>query len=651
MEILGEPLFAKGTDGQLLSRIGTLFLRTPCLVTRRGVHAMQRVMWLDELNARRAAKGAPALTPEEEETELASSVDLIFTDDFVLIRPDPERMDLALEADELLQKSISKRRIRYLNTHEPKVCNALRARGENWRMARAPISQADICQRIASSRVSVGGDVFYYYNVTTGTRYLTCGAWRSIRILPAEKRREQVVEIATLLKRRNRHGRFEVDLFPASVSTPALKNEIAAVAEITDSASLDAALDSVAEHWYALLPEELQDESAANCAWRNAICCAITKGLIDTEADESDLIQGISPEFFRQIEWLPGARLDRGEVIFDSLWTEFNRTRDPELAEICDVRARNLLFNLSRLYGDLEYVNIGRLKQSLARRPSAQRRRGDVYLVQYKQATSEAPVLYVYRFQKWGIAEHLDEGKNLLQAILEANEYSDYILDRRLMCLQLGMHLSSRVTFGEFAEPYCGSTGYSGTTVRAYYYARAYLRGTASDRILSASFRSPAFAEAFARLMGEAAAIDLVVGRRSSETGENLFDGNYELFEFDEAGLPCRLIVTDHAGSFVDYLGAYETNVREYARAIRSRRAWVTDYSTFAATYAAAFERTLRTTQNKYRERRRAFDELFVNRPIDTAGSGAYRWAKTLERLDQCDPKAVADILRRELEA
>ena len=43
MKILGDPIFAKNPDGTLKSRIGTLFFRTPGLVTVRGVHAMQRI--------------------------------------------------------------------------------------------------------------------------------------------------------------------------------------------------------------------------------------------------------------------------------------------------------------------------------------------------------------------------------------------------------------------------------------------------------------------------------------------------------------------------------------------------------------------------------------------------------------------------------
>ena len=58
----------------------------------------------------------------------------------------------------------------------------------------------------------------------------------------------------------------------------------------------------------------------------------------------------------------------------------------------------------------------------------------------------------------------------------------------------------------------------------------------------------------------------------------------------------------------------------------------------------------MQDVQAKYRSRRRAFDELFVHRPFDVAGSGAYRWAKTLERLDQCDPKAVSAMLRTAIE-
>ena len=175
MKTIGDPIFSKDADGKLLSRIGTIFFRTPGLVTKRGVHAMQRLWWIEELNAAREKEGLPPLTEAEENEEFAQSVDLIFTDEHVLIRPDPERMDLAFRADEELQKLVSKRKIRFMNTHSAKVRNALRARGENWRMVRSPISHEDMAALVERSRVSLSGEPIYYYNSATGTRYVTAG--------------------------------------------------------------------------------------------------------------------------------------------------------------------------------------------------------------------------------------------------------------------------------------------------------------------------------------------------------------------------------------------------------------------------------------------------------------------------------------------
>ena len=651
MKTLGDKIFATNEDGSLKSRIGTMFFKTPGLVTRRGVHAMQRMMWIDEINRVRAEAGEAPLSLSEEDEELAQSVDLIFTETHVLIRPDPERMDLAFRADGELQKLVSKRKIRFLNTHSAKVRNALRLRGENWRMARAPISQEDVANQVVSARVTISDNpAVYYYNRQTGTRYLTASGYADVVSLAPAAFRAQVKECVTLLNRRNRMGRPEVDLFPPATPIE-IRNAFKGLkVDELDDAALRAEMDRIAREWRMSLPAELRDETVENFEWRNAMSQVLTQGPNDTNAEENELIQGISPEFFRQIEWLPGARIERGQVIFDPLWDEFNRTHDPLLAEICDPRVRNILFNLSRLFGDVEYVNIGRIVRSLARHPVEGSRRGNVYIIQYKETRKPLAHIYIVRFQKWGIAEHLDEGKDLLRSILEANEYADYIMDRRLMCQQLGMSLPPRVGFGQFTEPYHGLNQYNGTTVRAYYYARAYVPGTASDKIPPARFRNPAFALRFAQFMGAAAAIDLVVGRRSSENGENLFDSNYEVMQIGSDGLPSRLIVTDHAGSFVEYQKPYSEMIAPYANVMRRREKFVADYAGFVDAYVKAFEKRLGEVQAEYRDRRAAFDELFVHRPFDVAGSGAYRWARTLERLDQCEPSEVAAFLRKAIE-
>ena len=645
MKILGEPIFARDTEGKLLSRIGTLFLKTSGLVTRNGVHAMQRMMWLDELNSKRRAEGLEPLSRTEEEEELSLSVDLIFTEDMVLIRPDPDRVDLAFQADEILQTIVSKRKIRFLNTHSAKVRNALRARGENWRMSRTPISPEDMVKLVERSKVAIHGEPIYYYNSATGTRYLTVGASNLLIPLTGDELKANIKELQTMLSRRNRIGYPELDLFP--VTTPIeIKQSIKELdIEKMSAEELKAEICRIDMQWRMSLPAELREETVDNVEWRNAMCQVLTHEPNDTLVKEGDLIQGISPEFYRQIEWLPGARVENGEIIFDPLWEEFDRTHDPELAQICDQRARNIILNLSRVFSEIDYVNVGRIVSSLARDPIAGSRRGNVYIMQCKEVGLPIAHIYMFRFQKWGIAEHLDEGKDLLHAMLEANDYSDYILDRRLMCRQLGMKLPTHVGFGQFTEPYHGNNQYRGTLVRTAYFARSYIPGTASDKIPASKYRNPVFALKFAQLMGEAAAVDMIVGRRSTETKENLFDKNYEVIQFDSNGIPSRLVVTEHTGSFGDYLQPFEESIEPYANVIRRRLSLVSDPAAFKSAYVAKFEAALASVQSKYRSQRRAFDCLFVNRPFDVAGSGAYRWAKVLERLDKCDPAKVAKSL------
>ena len=75
------------------------------------------------------------------------------------------------------------------------------------------------------------------------------------------------------------------------------------------------------------------------------------------------------------------------------------------------------------------------------------------------------------------------------------------------------------------------------------------------------------------------------------------------------------------------------------------REKMVSEYPQFAASYVEGFRRKLEATQSAYRARRRAFDNLFSDRPYDTNGSGAYRWACALRRLDDCDPDSLAAAL------
>lgn len=646
MKLIGEKIFAKDADGKLLSRIGTMFFRTPGLVTQKGAHALQRLAWIDDLNAARTAAGKPELSFEEEEAEMAESVDLIFTDDHVLVRPNPERMDLAFRADEELQKIVSKRVIRFLNTNSSLVRKALRERGENWRMARHPISQEDMANLIAASKIPIGERPIYYYNRLTGTRFITAGGYAEVEKLPPDAFRRQIEEVVAGLNKRNRVGHPEVDLFPTSTPIEIRRTLKGLKPSELDDAALRSVCDKLALDWRMALPPEYREETVGNFEWRNTMCQMLTCSPNETAAEEQALLVGIAPEFYRQIEWLPGARIDRGEVIFDTLYDEAARTQDPELLAVCDNRVKSFLFNTTRLFGSVTYVNIGRIANSLARHPVEGQRRGNVYIMQYGETDSPTPKVLMIRLQKWGVAEHLDEGKDLVQAIVEADEYSDYILDRRLMCRQLGMNLPRRLGYGHFTETYRGPNKYNGSAVRTGYFVRSYVPGVASDKIPLQKYRNPAWAQKFAFLMGRAAAVDLIVGRLSSVTHEPLFDRQYEVVREGADGMPSEILITDHAGSFVDYKGELSALVPVYAAFAKRRETFVTEYRQFVHAYIEGFRRRLEEVQTAYQTRKAAFDKLFADRPYDTNGSGAYRWSCALKRLDACDPKRLATILK-----
>src|SRR5436190_801230 len=174
LELIGPHPLAKDASGNEATHIGTIFLDPPSLYTKvPEVHMWQRLGFIDHLNSKRSAKGLPALSSQEEDRILGESVDLIFEAGQILIRPDPERMDLAFAADELLQTLASKRQIKFLSVSDARVREAIKRRGEYWRMSSIPKTQDAREAALAGCRVKIHGLPIYFYNRLTGTRWLT----------------------------------------------------------------------------------------------------------------------------------------------------------------------------------------------------------------------------------------------------------------------------------------------------------------------------------------------------------------------------------------------------------------------------------------------------------------------------------------------
>ncbi|MFI5368567.1 MAG: hypothetical protein ACHQ1F_06105, partial [Spirochaetia bacterium] len=152
--ILGEDPFARSPGGKLKARIATAFPSHDTIVTVPGIHVTQRQAFLDYLDELRRSRAETRLTKEERDREWGLAVDLIVVEGAIQIRPDPDNMALAFLADELLQRLIPKHRIRFLGVLNERVREAIKRRGELWRIAPLPITFEEMRAMIDSSRIS-----------------------------------------------------------------------------------------------------------------------------------------------------------------------------------------------------------------------------------------------------------------------------------------------------------------------------------------------------------------------------------------------------------------------------------------------------------------------------------------------------------------
>ena len=268
-----------------------------------------------------------------------------------------------------------------------------------------------------------------------------------------------------------------------------------------------------------------------------------------------------------------------------------------------------------------------------------------MYIAEVLLRGMERETVRIIRMVKWGIREHLDEGKSLVDSIVEAEEYTEYILDRRLGCRQLGMNLPARIVARKISEPYSGRReNLRGISIWATYIERDYIHGIATDKVPNGKFASNEFSVMFARLLGTAAAANLIVGRTDLE-GHVVFDDGDEVIRCNSEGMPEELLVSDPTGTFNDFRTPMVDVVCHYAKAVNERLGLVPDPVAFAAAYIEAFGVEFRRIQQEYRKRKRGFDNLFRHRRRDEGGSFAFRWEQVLLRLNQTESQELINVL------
>ena len=176
---------------------------------------------------------------------------------------------------------------------------------------------------------------------------------------------------------------------------------------------------------------------------------------------------------------------------------------------------------------------MGRIAESLSleRRKTGRR---EVYVVELKQQGDKHEIVKIIRLQKWDVSDRLDRGKTLLEAMIESEEYTDYVLDRRLGCRRLTMNLPGALVTSKIREIYRGEqTSLHDTQIWTPYFERDYVRGTATDKLPAERLQRDGYALRFAELLGRAAAPNMIVGR-CGDDGHVFFDDGDEVIIEDE---------------------------------------------------------------------------------------------------------------------
>ncbi|HXP61565.1 MAG TPA: hypothetical protein VN829_13795 [Dongiaceae bacterium] len=659
MLVIGPTLFATHPGGQLQSSIGTLFPRHEVIITSPPLHALQREAFKEWFQEKEAAAGRRAATGLKLSWEAAESVDLFFArGGLVMIRPELERLDLAFDADEALQATwgVPLHRISFMSVNDKRVREALRERGELWRISAPTSGPGRIEDAIAQARVAIHHGAIYYYNAQSGTRWLTCGQFAQLASLPDEKLAAQLEEVAEHCGQRNRHGHPEVAFLGADTlrfGAPNLQGHKFGQLPAEEMRARHAAL---AAQFREAAEPALKEDRRQWVPWQTRVFAAI---MAETGGPREEL-EGMGGELAPKVRWLPGGCFKEGEFHFaPNCSAEGAPPKDQELRGLWDPLARGFITNFIREHSDIEYLNLGRIEGS---GPSPEGARRGVYLAEIKVRDEHNPRRLLLRVLRWGLPERLDERdelgrpKDFFRAVFETEEYIDYTLDRRLGCLQFGMHLPKRVNMRRVSELYRGlRLEFAGRFLPVIYFERDFLAGMPTNRVPERKLAEPRYARALACLLGKAAAPNMIVGRSrepkpKEELGPAVFDDGDEIIVESSAGLPRDLVVVNHSGAFAGWRPTSLLAFAEaYAAPVNNRATQVPDPRAFAEAYLKAFAEEFRRIQTEYQRQPGAFEGLFKQQPSNEQGNFACRWSRVLRRLRETDPRSLVAEVRRHI--
>jgi len=539
-----HPLERDG-EGRLKYHMADVFPSYSSMIVGTGLHISLALDLIAELGRKQGRE----LDEKEQKAICEDLVALIIRGDHVLIRSIPENMEKCFRTAELLEEVVPREMVRFTGRRDPKVREAFKLRGESWKMTPRYFTMEEIIKQINLSTISVGTQNCYYYKVESGGRLITYEKFADIAesISDFHQFKARIEEVIDLYKRRNKQFVRELDFFKVDreIFDFSLIEKLAEYlnrckgwgkAQKTKAKKLFlAALDNLK----TAIPPEFQCDDPKNPLWRNYIYSELNE-IPPTE----ESILGISCEFNMNIRWLPGCRIKNGRV-----------EMDPHVEE----QTARLLEDFFRLYGHLEYINLGRLMRSQSTKRAAGSYR-EVFIAVLKQKDSATEQIRILRKVMRNVIYFLNHGHSLERAKQLAEGYLEYTFDRREILSLLGVN-TPIVGYLSRKEHLPGIG-----TVPVTFFNRPYIDGLATDKVSDYYYENDGFVRAQAELLGYEAGLNLIIGRVDPNTGAVYFGDGDELLQFaDDRFKPIGLVLADYTGAFADVISPLEKFIPHYA--------------------------------------------------------------------------------------
>lgn len=542
---------------------------------------------------------------------LKDYVAAVVRDGNVLIRDDGHPMPHVFHAAELLEEVFYDQadRIRYLGITDERVRDAVRGKGQLWRINPPAQTTEEMEKYIRSSRVQIGSEVVYYYDPHSGTRYLTEQAVESLFELDEERHRACAEEIAAYAGKQNKCGIPQVVGFNTPVA-------------------LDGSLQSIRAAFETRADPSVGAEFSAS--WIVPMYRALSGA---AEGEEEFL--GLCPELKMKIRWLPGACLDDG--------LRFHR--------LASERVRGIINNLVSVLPNSKYINVGCVIETRSlRRVSGGRR--EVYVIELE--INETTEVYILRMQDWDTWHYLEGARGHEDPTLEeAEAYADEYARYKFLCgnFAKALGVKKQDTMPQrLKECYTGTNNrHQGRLISAQYSLRRYVYGMATDKVPEAQLKNRDFCLAMATLLGEGAAANMIIGRANPQK-EVLFNDGDEYFIIKDA-MPIELRVGDVTGCLSDYESSFEEMRPQYEQRLEALLKLDPLYrKTFVDSFISRYDET----RSKYLSNPKLYTrhlDFQVSEEVvswklslqEDPGSFRFRARRILERLERTTP----DELRR----